>query len=94
VDQLVRRGAVGDSVVAAGSVIANQPRLLAALSARVAASHPSLGVVLLEDAPVAGGVELARRLAASADRDGGGTGAGIATAVATATASGIAAGTV
>jgi N-acetylglucosamine kinase-like BadF-type ATPase len=84
VDQLVRRGAVGDSVVAAGSVIANQPRLLAALSARVACAHPSLGVVLLEDAPVAGGVELARRLAASADPHAGGTGTGTGTGTATA----------
>ncbi|WP_431279551.1 hypothetical protein [Leifsonia poae] len=64
VDRLVRRGAVGNSVVVAGSVIANQPRLFAALSARVAAAHPSLDVVLLEDSPVAGGVELARRLVA------------------------------
>jgi N-acetylglucosamine kinase-like BadF-type ATPase len=65
VDQLVRRGAVGAAVVTAGSVIANQPRLFAALSARVTAAHPSHTVVLLGDAPVAGGVELARRVAAS-----------------------------
>lgn len=63
VGQLVRRGAVGDAVVTAGSVIANQPRLFRALSARIAAAHPSLTVVPLADAPVAGGVELARRLA-------------------------------
>lgn len=66
VGQLVRRGAVGDAVVAAGSVIVNQPRLFAALSARIGAAHPSLSVVLLGDSPVAGGVELARRLAAHA----------------------------
>jgi N-acetylglucosamine kinase-like BadF-type ATPase len=64
VGRLVRRGATGDAVVTAGSVIANQPRLFAALSARIAAAHPSLAVVPLGDAPVAGGVELARRLAA------------------------------
>jgi N-acetylglucosamine kinase-like BadF-type ATPase len=65
VDQLVSRGAVGTAVVAAGSVVANQPRLFAALSARVANAHPSHTVVLLADAPVAGGVELARRVAAA-----------------------------
>lgn len=62
VDQLVRRGAVGAAVVTAGSVVSNQPRLFAALSARVAQAHPSLTVVLLGDAPVAGGVALARRV--------------------------------
>lgn len=65
VDQLVRRGAAGSAVVAAGSVISKQPRLFAALSSRVAAAHQSLSVVLLGDAPVAGGVELARRAAES-----------------------------
>ncbi|WP_223694287.1 BadF/BadG/BcrA/BcrD ATPase family protein [Leifsonia poae] len=64
VDQLVRRGAVGETVVTAGSVIANQPRLSAALSERIAAAHPSISIVPLADAPVAGGIELARRLTA------------------------------
>lgn len=63
VDQLVRRGAVADAVVAAGSVIANQPRLFSALSARITRAHPALAVVLLDDAPVSGGIELARRRA-------------------------------
>ena len=63
VDQLMNRGAVADAVVAAGSVIANQPRLLTALSRRVEQAHPGLPVVLLGDAPVAGGIELARRRA-------------------------------
>lgn len=63
VGQLVARGATGMSVVTAGSVIANQPRLFSALSERIGATHPQLGVVLLEDAPVAGAVEIARRLA-------------------------------
>lgn len=71
VTQLIRRGAVGNGVVTSGSVIVNQPRLFAALSARVAAAHPQLTVVLLGDAPVAGGVALARRVvAASAPASG------------------------
>lgn len=65
VTQLVRRGAAGNGVVTSGSVIVNQPRLFAALSARVAAAHPQLTVVLLGDAPVAGGVALARRVVAA-----------------------------
>jgi N-acetylglucosamine kinase-like BadF-type ATPase len=62
VDQLVARGAVGDTVVAAGSVIVNQPRLFDALSRGVAERHPRLAVVLLTDPPVLGALELARRL--------------------------------
>jgi N-acetylglucosamine kinase-like BadF-type ATPase len=62
VGQLVRRGAVGGAVVTSGSVIVHQPRLFAALSARVAAAHPQLTVVLLGDAPVAGGVAIARHV--------------------------------
>lgn len=61
VDQLRSRGAVGDTVVAAGSVIARQPRLSSAVAERLAARHPELAFVLLDDAPVAGGIVLARR---------------------------------
>lgn len=60
VDQLVRRGAVGDTVVAAGSVLVRQPRLAAALRDRL---DPSLALRLLTVEPVVGGVALARRLA-------------------------------
>jgi N-acetylglucosamine kinase-like BadF-type ATPase len=62
VGQLLARGAVGDTVVAAGSVIVNQPRLFDALSRGLAQRHPQLSVVLLTDPPVLGALELARRL--------------------------------
>lgn len=61
VDQLVRRGAVGTHVVAAGSVIAAQPRLFDAVVDRVRARHPALTVELLRVAPVEGALALARR---------------------------------
>jgi len=63
VDQLVRRGAVGDTVVAAGSVIVNQPRLADAVAARVAERHPGSRLQLLTDPPVVGALTIARRLA-------------------------------
>lgn len=63
VHRLITRGAIGEGVVAAGSVITGQPRLEAAFRARVLAAHPELTVFLLEDEPVAGGVVLARRRA-------------------------------
>jgi N-acetylglucosamine kinase-like BadF-type ATPase len=62
VDQLVTRGAVGSTVVAAGSVIVGQPRLFDALVRGVAATHPQLEVVLLTEPPVVGALALARRL--------------------------------
>ncbi len=62
VDQLVARGAVGSTVVAAGSVIVGQPRLFDALVRGVATSQPQLDVVLLTDPPVVGALALARRL--------------------------------
>ncbi|GHJ40974.1 BadF/BadG/BcrA/BcrD ATPase family protein [Streptomyces sp. TS71-3] len=61
VAQLTARGAVGDTVVAAGSVVVHQPRLADGLRTRLAASHPSLTLRLLDVQPVAGGVVLARR---------------------------------
>jgi N-acetylglucosamine kinase-like BadF-type ATPase len=63
VDRVKAKGAVGETVVAAGSVIASQPRLLDGLRERVALRHPGHRVVLLDDEPVAGGVALARRIA-------------------------------
>ncbi|MGG7508601.1 N-acetylglucosamine kinase [Plantibacter sp. YIM 135249] len=67
IGQLVNRGAVGTDVVAAGSVIVNQPRLADAVRARLAERHPGYGLRLLEDDPVAGGVLLARRRHESRD---------------------------
>jgi N-acetylglucosamine kinase-like BadF-type ATPase len=60
VTRLVGRGAVGDTVVAAGSVLVRQPRLAEAFRTRLAAAHPALTVSLLEVPPVAGAVALAR----------------------------------
>jgi N-acetylglucosamine kinase-like BadF-type ATPase len=65
VGQLRRRGAIGTNVVVAGSVIVNQPRLLDAFRAALAATDPDLAVHKLEVAPVEGAVLLARRAAAS-----------------------------
>ncbi|MFF2050069.1 BadF/BadG/BcrA/BcrD ATPase family protein [Leifsonia sp. NPDC058194] len=62
VDRLRARGAVGSDVAVAGSVFAHQPRLLAAFTGALRQAHPDLAVVPLTDAPVAGAVELARRL--------------------------------
>lgn len=61
VDQLVGRGAVGDDVVAAGSVITRQPRLFEAFRRQVEAQHPGLRVLLSAEPPVTGALELARR---------------------------------
>lgn len=62
VSQLLRRGAVGSDVVAAGGVISNQPRLHAEFTALVQLAHPELRVHLLHEAPVAGALALAREL--------------------------------
>ncbi len=61
VDQLVARGAVGETVVAAGSVIVGQPRLFAGVADRVGQRHPQLTVELLTRPPVEGALALARR---------------------------------
>lgn len=63
VDRLVARGATGSHIVVGGSVFVHQPRLLAAFGDAVAAAHPRFTIVPLADAPVAGAVELARRIA-------------------------------
>ncbi|MGN6125771.1 MAG: N-acetylglucosamine kinase [Humibacter sp.] len=63
VDRVVARGAVGSTVVAAGSVVVSQPRLYDGLRARVLNGHPGYETVLLDDDPVAGGITLARRIA-------------------------------
>jgi len=59
VTRLVERGAVGTTVVAAGSVIVNQPRLADSLRAHLAREHPALNLRLLEVPPVAGALALA-----------------------------------
>ena len=66
VDTLIARGAVGSDVVAAGGVIVNQPRLARAFQAQMSHQHPSLRLRILNEAPVAGAVVLARRLLTSA----------------------------
>jgi N-acetylglucosamine kinase-like BadF-type ATPase len=62
VGKLIARGAVGSDVVAAGSVIVNQARLAQEFRAQLAREHPSLRLRILDEAPVAGAVTLARRL--------------------------------
>jgi N-acetylglucosamine kinase-like BadF-type ATPase len=66
VDRLIARGAVGSDVVAAGGVIVNQPRLAQAFQAQLSRRHPTLRLRILDEAPVAGAVVLARRLLTSA----------------------------
>jgi N-acetylglucosamine kinase-like BadF-type ATPase len=68
VDQLVMRQAVGTTVVAAGSVIAHQPRLLDAFRENLRISQPYLEVQLLGEAPVTGALNLARRLQSETSR--------------------------
>ncbi len=63
VDRLQAKGAAGRVVVAAGGVMTGQPRLFEAFRDRVQRVHPDLEVRLLETAPVAGALVLARRLA-------------------------------
>lgn len=65
VDHLQEKGAAGRVVVAAGGVLTGQPRFYEAFRDRVRRAHPDLEVRLLEAAPVAGALVLARRLAES-----------------------------
>jgi len=64
VGRLLDRGAVGRTVVTAGSVIVGLPRLADELRARLATIRPGLELDLriLADAPVAGAVTPARCL--------------------------------
>jgi N-acetylglucosamine kinase-like BadF-type ATPase len=66
VSRLVARGAVGETVVAAGGVITGQPRLARAVRDALARRHPELTLLILDADPVAGAVALARRLLAAA----------------------------
>lgn len=60
VSQLKRRGAAGTIVVAAGGVIANQPRLFESFSTALAAREPTIVAHLLTERPVLGALALAR----------------------------------
>ncbi|MCU1528596.1 MAG: hypothetical protein JWP75_2359 [Frondihabitans sp.] len=62
VTQLVRRGAAGSDIVAAGGMIVNQPVLWQAFRESCRAAHPGLAVHLLTEPPVVGAVALARAL--------------------------------
>ncbi|MFI7610471.1 N-acetylglucosamine kinase [Nonomuraea terrae] len=64
VARLAGRGAQTDAVVAAGGVILGQPSLFAAFEEELASLLPGVTATLLREPPVAGAVELARRLAA------------------------------
>lgn len=70
VTRLVERGAVGETVVAAGSVIVNQPRLADGLRAHLAQANPGLELRVLDVPPVAGAIALARRRALTGVVDG------------------------
>ncbi|HEY1529792.1 MAG TPA: BadF/BadG/BcrA/BcrD ATPase family protein [Galbitalea sp.] len=56
------RGALGTTVICAGGVVTNQPRLYRALSRHIDALGLGLAVELLTVAPVVGAVALARKL--------------------------------
>lgn len=60
--QAQRLGAIGATVVLAGGVVVNQPRLVEAIDTRLRATGPELHVQVLRDPPVLGALELARRL--------------------------------
>lgn len=62
VSRLIARGAVGDTVVAAGGVVVRQPRLAKALGHSLAIRHPRIVLRVLDEDPVTGAVVLARRL--------------------------------
>lgn len=62
VDQLIARGAVGDHVVAAGSVITHQPLLAETVSLALAREYPRLTFRILDEDPVAGAVSIALRM--------------------------------
>jgi N-acetylglucosamine kinase-like BadF-type ATPase len=65
VRRLVGRGAVGDTVVVAGSVLVHQRRLAERVRVRLGESLPALALRVLAVPPVVGGVTLARRVVES-----------------------------
>jgi N-acetylglucosamine kinase-like BadF-type ATPase len=62
VDLLLRRGASGELVVAAGTVLLTQDRLRDAFLAAMATAHPEVTVHLLDRPPVLGALALATKL--------------------------------
>lgn len=66
VTRLLERGAVGETVVAAGSVIVHQPRLAERFRAHLLRAHPGLELRVLDVPPVAGAIALARTRAGGA----------------------------
>jgi N-acetylglucosamine kinase-like BadF-type ATPase len=62
VDLLLRRGASGDLVVAAGTVLLTQDRLRDAFLAAMGTAHPEVTVHLLDRPPVLGALALATNL--------------------------------
>ncbi len=62
-----RHGAVGDTVVTAGGIVVNQPRLVAELEAAIGRLGLPLTLRLLDDPPVLGALELARRVLGPGD---------------------------
>lgn len=62
VDLLLRRGASGDLVVAAGTVLLTQDRLRDAFLAAIRTAHPEVTVHLLDRPPVLGALALATNL--------------------------------
>jgi len=65
VSRLIGRGAAGQAVVAAGSVITRQPRLAEAFAEALGDRHPQMEFCLLGKPPVTGAIILARRMLAS-----------------------------
>lgn len=66
VTRLVTRGAIGDTVVAAGSVIVHQPLLADSFRTHLARTHPRLELRILDVPPVAGAIALAHDRARAA----------------------------
>lgn len=65
---VVRRGALGTVVAAAGGVIVNQPRLQDAVRSALATAAPTMRLVVLSGPPVEGALALARSRAAEVAR--------------------------
>ncbi|MFC5833320.1 hypothetical protein, partial [Nonomuraea insulae] len=58
---LAARGAAAGAVVVAGGVITARPALMAAFEEELSALLPGTGARLLDQPPVSGAIELARR---------------------------------
>lgn len=67
VDSIVKRGAVGDTIVLGGSVIASQADYASAVRSLLAVSQPNAKTVVLNQPPVAGALVIANLLHIGAD---------------------------